>query len=147
MRPQISIQHPSRDNFQRNPASRSCPPHDIAQDLQGMQSDMEFKKNVSRYAQPHALLDDQRPHGLPQRNGGMHLARLEACRVTSLGGTPVDHPGENAPFVAGVKLHPAGLVEVVEGELAVDGGLAHCLKRGGICRENRPEIGFVQHIV
>lgn len=94
-----------------------------------MQSDMGFEIIVSRFAQPHALLDDQRPHGLLQRNGGMHHARLEACHVTALGGAPVDHPGENAPFVAGVKLHPAWLVEVVEGELAVDGGLVHCLKR------------------
>ena len=60
------------------------------------------------------------------------LARLEACRVPDLSGTPVDPPGKNAPFVAGVELHPAGLVEVVEGKLAVDGGLVHCLqKRGG----------------
>ena len=76
---------------------------------------------------PHALLDDQRPHGLTQRNGGMPLARLEACRVPGLGGAPVDPPGENAPFVAGVELHLAGLVEVVEGKLAVDGGLVHWL--------------------
>ena len=79
---------------------------------------------------PHALLDDQRPHGLTQRNGGMPPARLEACRVPDLSGTPVDPPGENAPFVAGVELHPAGLAEVVEGKLAVAAGLYIVSKRG-----------------
>lgn len=72
----------------------------------------------------------------------MPLARLEACRITGLGGAPVDPLGENAPFVAGVELHPAGLVEVVEGELAVDGGLVHCLKKGGCAGKTGRELGL-----
>ena len=91
---------------------------------------------------PHALLDDQRPHGLTQRNGGMPPARLEACRVPGPGGAPVDPPGENAPFVAGVKLHPAGLVEVVEAKLAVDGGLVHCLQKRGGAGKTGLELGL-----
>ncbi len=70
----------------------------------------------------------------------MPLARLEACRVTDFGGAPVDPPGENAPFVAGAELHPAGLVEVVEGELAVDGGLVHCRKKGGCAGKTGREL-------
>ena len=81
---------------------------------------------------PHALLDDQRPQGLPQRNGWMPLARLEACRVTGLGGAPVDPPGENAPFVAGVELIPQDWLKSSKPSWRLTAGLYIGSKRGEV---------------
>jgi len=87
-----------------------------------------YRLHKGAVAQPHALLDDQRADRLPRGGGGMAVAEgLEAAGVHGLGRGPVDPPCQHAPLFGGGQPHAAGLVEVLEGELAgrVGCGLVH----------------------
>ena len=88
-------------------------------------------------AQVLALLDDQGAEGDAQGDGGAPAAGGEEGGVAGLPLGPGNAVGEAAPFVGGIELHAAGLVEVLEGGLSGRGGFVH-----GICRGAGVKGGF-----
>ena len=63
------------------------------------------------------LLDDERSQRHAGGRGGTPAPGLEERTALGLDGGPVDHVGENDILVLRIELHPAGLVESVEGQL------------------------------
>ena len=112
--------------FGKNPVlDRACP-------LKGLETEEVLIGCVSRdlldelaIAGVRPLLDDERSQRHAGGRGGTPALGLEERTVLGLDGGPVDHVGENDILVLRIELHPAGLVESVEGQLPLFGGLVH----------------------
>ena len=112
--------------FGKNPVlDRACP-------LKGLETEEVLIGYVSRdlpdepaVAEVRPLLDDERSQRHAGGRGGTPASGLEERTVLGLDGGPVDHVGENDILVLRIELHPAGLVESVEGQLLLFCGLVH----------------------
>ena len=123
--------------------------------LEGLQSEEVLVGHVAgdfrdklAVAQVGPLLDDQRAESHPCRCGGTSAAGLEERAVLGLDRGPVNQVGEDDPLVLRIELHPAGLIEPVEGQLLCFFGLVHAMhsqKCGDIRHPRRLYLHIVYH--